>query len=104
MHSIAVSALDGPAYPKARDRALWSRERLWAAGDARAATGAGPVGGSGPMNTEKTMEQIMRRAAPLVCDPPMLVVDRITQSLRVVSSEEIEGLLAAHQRSVTLDQ
>ncbi len=56
------------------------------------------------MNTEKIMEQTMRRAAPFVCDPPMLVVDRITQSLRVVSSKEIERLLAAYQTSASLDQ
>ena len=56
------------------------------------------------MNTKKIMEQTMRRAAPLVCDPPMMVVDRITQSLRAVSSEEIERLLAAHRRFAALDQ
>ena len=56
------------------------------------------------MNTEKTMEQIMRRAAPLVCDPPVLTVDPITQSLRVVPLEECERLLAAHQRLAALDQ
>ena len=56
------------------------------------------------MNIEKTMEEIMRRAARLVCDPPMLVVDRVTHSLRVVPSEEIEELLASHQKSASLDQ
>ena len=69
-----------------------------------AAAGAGPGGGGGAMNTEKIMEQTMRRAAPFICYPPMLVIDRITQSLRVVSSEEIERLLAAHQRPAPLDQ
>ncbi len=76
---------------------------LLAAGNTRAAAGSRFRGG-GAMNTEKTMEQIMRRAASLVCDPPVLTVDPITQSLRVVPLEECERLLAAHQRLAALDQ
>ena len=56
------------------------------------------------MNIEKTMEQIMRRATLLAVDPPVVVVDPITQSLRVVPLEECERLLAAHQRLAALEQ
>ena len=66
--------------------------------------GTGVVERSYTVNTKQTMEQIMRHAAPFVCDPPMLVIDRITQSLRAVSLEEIEDILDFHQRSASLDQ